>query len=106
MRSTLLTSRVPAEQWHERMKNPPLANAILGRLIHNAYQSDLEGELTRKKKRIDLPHGKEVALSERRRGAKTGDQRTPESVCKPDRDECPTNFRMGVQRHQDTHDTC
>ena len=51
MRSTILTSQVPAEQWHERMKNPTLADAILDRLIHNAYPFNLKGESMRKKKR-------------------------------------------------------
>lgn len=50
MRSTILTSQVPAEQWHELMKNPTLADAILDRLIHNAYKINLKGESMRKKK--------------------------------------------------------
>ena len=48
--STLITSQIPSAQWHELMDNPTVADAILDRLIHNAYKINLKGESMRKKK--------------------------------------------------------
>jgi len=50
LRSTLVTSQLPVENWHEIIGNPTLADAILDRLIHNAYRINLKGESMRKKK--------------------------------------------------------
>ena len=46
--SILITSQVPVEQWHEIIGNPTLADAILDRLVHNAYRIELKGESLRK----------------------------------------------------------
>jgi DNA replication protein DnaC len=48
--STLIASQIPASHWHELMDNPTVADAILDRLIHNAYKINLKGESMRKKK--------------------------------------------------------
>jgi len=48
--STLITSQIPSAQWHELMDNPTVADAIMDRLIHNAYKINLKGESMRKKK--------------------------------------------------------
>ena len=50
LRSTLVTSQLPVEHWHEMIGNPSIADAILDRLIHNAYRINLKGESMRKKK--------------------------------------------------------
>jgi DNA replication protein DnaC len=50
LRSTLVTSQFPVKNWHELIGDPTLADAILDRLIHNAYKIDLKGESMRKKK--------------------------------------------------------
>jgi len=50
LRSTLITSQLPVEHWHEIIGNPTLADAILDRLVHNAYRINLKGESMRKKK--------------------------------------------------------
>jgi len=50
LRSTLITSQLPVDHWHEIVGNPTLADAILDRLVHNAYRIDLKGESMRKKK--------------------------------------------------------
>jgi DNA replication protein DnaC len=50
LRSTLVTSQLPVEHRHEIIGNPTLADAILDRLIHNAYRINLKGESRRKKK--------------------------------------------------------
>jgi len=49
-KSTLITSQLPIEQWHEYIGEPTLADAILDRLVHNAYRLPLKGESMRKTK--------------------------------------------------------
>ena len=48
-RSTLVTSQYPVDLWHERIGEPTLADAILDRLVHNAYTITLKGESMRKR---------------------------------------------------------
>ena len=50
LKSTLVTSQLPIQHWHEQIGDPTLADAILDRLIHNAHKIKLEGESMRKKK--------------------------------------------------------
>ena len=57
LRSTLITSQLPVDHWHEIVGNPTLADAILDRLVHNAYRINLKGESMRKKK-SDLTQNK------------------------------------------------
>ena len=38
-------------KWHEVIGDPTLANAILDRLVHNAYKLDLKGDSMRKRSR-------------------------------------------------------
>ncbi len=49
-RSTIATSQLPIEQWHDIIGDPTLADAILDRLVHNAYKINLRGESMRKKR--------------------------------------------------------
>ncbi len=49
-RSTIVTSQLSVEHWHETMTDPTLADAILDRLIHAAYRLNLRGESMRKKR--------------------------------------------------------
>jgi DNA replication protein DnaC len=48
-RSTLVTSQYPVDLWHERIGEPTLADAILDRLVHNAYTITLKGDSMRKR---------------------------------------------------------
>ena len=48
-RSTLVTSQLPVDTWHDYLGEPTLADAILDRLVHNAYRIKLKGESMRKK---------------------------------------------------------
>jgi DNA replication protein DnaC len=48
--STIITSQLPVQHWHELIKNQTIADAILDRLVHNAYQINLKGGSMRKKK--------------------------------------------------------
>ena len=46
--STIITSQVPIEHWHDVIGDPTLADAILDRLVHNAHRLILKGESMRK----------------------------------------------------------
>lgn len=48
-RSTIATSQLPTEEWHAVIGDPTLADAILDRLVHNAYKINLRGESMRKR---------------------------------------------------------
>lgn len=48
-RSTLITSQLPLELWHDYIGDPTLADAILDRLLHHAHKIHLEGESMRKR---------------------------------------------------------
>jgi len=48
-RSTVVTSQVPVDHWHEVIGDHTLADAILDRLVHNAYRINLKGESMRKR---------------------------------------------------------
>lgn len=48
-RSTVAASQLPIDQWHTAIGDPTLADAILDRLIHNAYPINMKGESMRKR---------------------------------------------------------
>jgi DNA replication protein DnaC len=48
--STIITSQLPIENWHEHIGDPTIADAILDRLIHNAHKINLKGVSMRKKR--------------------------------------------------------
>lgn len=50
--STIVASQVPIQEWHSRIPDPTLADAVLDRLIHNAHRLNLEGESQRKLRAI------------------------------------------------------
>ena len=47
-RSTIVATQVPVSDWHGRLTDPDLADAILDRLSHNAHRIHLKGESQRK----------------------------------------------------------
>jgi DNA replication protein DnaC len=49
-RSIIVTSQLPVDRWYEIIGNPTIADAILDRLVHNAYRIELKGESLRKQK--------------------------------------------------------
>jgi DNA replication protein DnaC len=49
-RSTVATSQLPVEEWHAVIGDATLADAILDRLVHNAYKINLRGESMRKRR--------------------------------------------------------
>jgi DNA replication protein DnaC len=48
--STLITSQLPVDKWHEVIGEPTFADAILDRIVHNAYRLELDGPSMRKLK--------------------------------------------------------
>ena len=46
--STVVTSQLPVAKWHEWIGDPTMADAILDRLVNNAYKVDLKGPSRRK----------------------------------------------------------
>jgi DNA replication protein DnaC len=49
-KATIVTSQLPVKAWHAAMQDPTLADAILDRLVHNAYKIELEGDSMRRKR--------------------------------------------------------
>jgi DNA replication protein DnaC len=46
--STMITSKLPIKTWHDVIGEPTFADAILDRIVHNAYRLELEGQSMRK----------------------------------------------------------
>lgn len=49
-KATIVTNQLPVKSWHDAMQDPTLADAILDRLVHNAYKLGLKGESMRRKR--------------------------------------------------------
>jgi DNA replication protein DnaC len=52
-RSTIITSQLPVDRWHDLIGDPTYADAILDRLVHNAHRIELTGESLRKKRKAE-----------------------------------------------------
>src|SRR3974390_2476065 len=66
-RSTIITSQIPVDKWHELIGDPTYADAILDRIVHNAHRIDLTGHSLRrsratKQQRSDLPPDAKTAV--------------------------------------------
>jgi len=48
--SVIVASQIPVAQWYDVIAAPTLADAILDRLVHNAYKIELRGESQRKRR--------------------------------------------------------
>ena len=46
--STIVSAQVPIDLWHENIRDPTIADAIMDRLVHNAYKIKIKGESMRK----------------------------------------------------------
>jgi DNA replication protein DnaC len=47
VRSTIISSQIPTEKWHDLIGEPTIADAICDRLIHNAHKIKLTGKSMR-----------------------------------------------------------
>ncbi len=52
--SLLITSQLPIERWDEIIGDPTLADAILDRVVHNAYRIELTGDSLRKRRAAEI----------------------------------------------------
>ena len=50
-RSTIITSQLPVVQWYEVIGEQTIADAILDRIVHDAYRLELKGESLRKRQK-------------------------------------------------------
>ena len=50
-----ITSQMPVSSWHEVIGEPTFADAILDRIVHNAYRLELDGESLRKQQKVPTP---------------------------------------------------
>ena len=48
--STIITSQVPISSWHDIIGEQTIADAILGRIVHDAHRIEMKGDSLRKKK--------------------------------------------------------
>ena len=53
-KATIVTSQLPVKAWHDAMQDPTLADAILDRLVHNAYKIELDSTDSMRRKRTTL----------------------------------------------------
>jgi DNA replication protein DnaC len=49
--STVVTSQLPVKKWHEWIGDPTAADAILDRVVHNAFKVELTGPSKRKQQK-------------------------------------------------------
>ncbi|MDA8349169.1 MAG: IS21-like element helper ATPase IstB [Pseudomonadota bacterium] len=49
-RSSIVTSQLPIEHWHEYLNDPTLADAIMDRLIHRSHKIHLQGKESMRKR--------------------------------------------------------
>jgi DNA replication protein DnaC len=47
-RSTIVTSQIPVDKWHDLIGDPTYADAILDRIVHNAHRINLAGQSLRR----------------------------------------------------------
>lgn len=49
--TTIITSQIPVNKWHEVIGEETIADAILDRIIHDAHRVEMKGDSLRKKRR-------------------------------------------------------
>jgi len=69
--SMLITSQLPRDKWHDVIGEPTFADAILDRIVHNAYRLELDGPSMRK------IHATEQAKTDARSSAKEAARTVP-----------------------------
>lgn len=50
--SLILTSQHPVTEWHDRIGEPTVADALLDRIVHSAHRLEIRGESIRKRRGI------------------------------------------------------
>jgi DNA replication protein DnaC len=72
--STLITSQLPVDKWHDIIDEPTFADAILDRLVHNAYRLALGGPSLRNP---EAAEGKPTSVDTEPAGSKATTQTKP-----------------------------
>ena len=49
-KSTIISSQIPVNKWHELLEEKTIADAILDRIVHTSHRIELKGESLRKNK--------------------------------------------------------
>ena len=65
LRSTVVTSQLPVKSWYDSIGDSTLADGILDRLVHGAYEIAMEGESMRKNRAKRLKKAAEAEGSQR-----------------------------------------
>ena len=65
LRSTVVTSQLPVKSWYDSIGDSTLADGILDRLVHGAYEIAMEGESMRKNRVKRLKKAAEAEGSQR-----------------------------------------
>jgi DNA replication protein DnaC len=70
--SVLITSQLPVPIWHEVIGEPTIGDAILDRIVHNAYRLELDGPSMRKIKTAETtePAAAKSATDDTPKGAR------------------------------------
>ena len=69
--SILITSQLPVPTWHDVIGEPTLSDAILDRIVHNAYRLELDGPSMRKIKAAETTEpAATTATDDKPKGAK------------------------------------
>ena len=71
----MITSQLPIETWHEVIGEPTFADAILDRLVHNAYRLALDGPSMRKIKAGEAETTDPTATAQETDGAAAAPQK-------------------------------
>ncbi len=78
-RSTIISGQLPISKWHELFEDSTVADAILDRLVHNAYRFELKGPTKRRIDKHDSPETLEdqaKSSSPSPRGEESADKHT------------------------------
>ncbi|OPB88508.1 IS21-like element helper ATPase IstB [Elizabethkingia ursingii] len=62
--STIIASQFPIDTWHQIIGEQTIADAILDRMVHNAFRVELKGESLRKKKQPEKTQNKQLQLQD------------------------------------------
>jgi DNA replication protein DnaC len=49
--STIVATQLPVKEWHQNIRDPTIADAILDRIVHSAHRIELKGDSMRKKQK-------------------------------------------------------
>jgi DNA replication protein DnaC len=58
--ATIITTQLPIKKWHEFIGEATIADAILDRVVHNAYQIKFDGDSLRRKEGKQLNKNKKT----------------------------------------------